>query len=315
LTINTDSSVIAAKELHKITDNQALDLVNKYLGLPESWSSSLIRYRLTADGQEDWKAEVGHWINTAKKFGYLEKLRNRINRAKQNGIPEEMECDPNDQLHTILHQELAQAMAVHYFVGTGWRFESWEPSRKTGEDIDFEMRSPSGDLVSVQAKGPDLPGRRANHQVVEGESDEVVLKALRKAKNQLPRPGKNPSMIILCPNRAWAMTTRPLESELYGNTHDRNGLVFLPRYETETGAFFSSEWEHVSAVAHLQLSRSGEAFYVCHVFINPNATEQVKLSPVDFACGRVLYLDGDTFHWKGGKPEFSTIPEGTKIID
>ena len=112
---------LAADEIHEILDEEALALVNEHFGDPETWDSTLMEYRMSAAFQEDWKAEVGHWLHTAKKHGFLEEFLSRsLPTVKQNGMANQKERDPNDPLHTLLHREISPVMVVHYLVGTGW---------------------------------------------------------------------------------------------------------------------------------------------------------------------------------------------------
>ncbi len=58
-----------------------------------------------------------------------------------------------------------------------------------------------------------------------------------------------------------------------------------------------------------------EYLYTCTVFINPRASAAARCHREWFRGARVNYLDGDVFRWEGGGPEFSTIPDGTALLD
>jgi hypothetical protein len=76
---------ILATALHVVSARDALDFVDTQLGLPSEWGSQLTKYRLASDFQSDWKAEVGQWLKTAERHGYLATLKARvIKMAKSN---------------------------------------------------------------------------------------------------------------------------------------------------------------------------------------------------------------------------------------
>jgi hypothetical protein len=308
---------VKAEEIQQITNKEAIAFADEHLGDASKWHSSPIKYRLEADFQKDWKSEVGHWLYTAKQYGFIDTfLKRLISRANQEGIKEELDRDPNDQLHTILFQDLAPAMAVHYFLGIGWEFIEWEPNSPTGTDIDIKLKSPSNKKVVCQVKGSDLPGRRTKkHRIINGENNQWVIKALDKAAKQLPKPAVNASMIIICPNRVWPMNVGPLVSSLYGTTQHNSdtNTTFLRR--EKTARFFTDEWTHIGAVTQLHLLRSVDVTgYGCRTLINPNAGDIAALTFRDYPRCRVLHLDGNKFRWQGVEPENSTFPNGTILI-
>jgi len=161
---------VGAKELHIVTDDEARSFVDDMLGRADEWCSPLISHRLTSKWQSDWKAEVGHWLKTAERHGFLPRLLRRVGRAKSGprgsathsndgssgqAVPV---CDANDPHHRILAHELAPAMTTHYLVGTGWAFVAWEPITGSKVDIDVELKAPDGTAVMLQVKAPDNLG-------------------------------------------------------------------------------------------------------------------------------------------------------------
>ena len=89
--------------------------------------------------------------------------------------------------------------------------------------------------------------------------------------------------------------------------------VTLPR--TRLGALFTEDWSHCGAVVLLDHLRSNEFFYACTVFLNPHAVEAARCVPEWFRGARVCRLDDKTLRWVGGIPPYSTIPDGTKLVD
>lgn len=308
--------VVDAEALHPIPAEAAIALVDECLGASSVWGSTLIKFRLQSESQSDWKIEVGCWLHTAKMLGYLPQILKRLDRAKQSDIAEEMERNPNDGLHRILHQELVPAMTAYFFISTGWEFVSWEPARGQGVDVDLELKTPNGKLVALQIKGPDQPGHVVGGRIIDGENDGHVLKSVEKAMQQLPRPAQTCSMIVVSPLRNWPMHNWPFAEMLYGRTlcyADRPG-VELPK--KNLGRFFEPNWAHVSAVTHLCLVRGMDRrHYSCVVFTNPRVDTAASFGPGDFQAGRVAYLEGDTFSWKNGAPDYVMFPEGTKLVD
>jgi small ligand-binding sensory domain FIST len=93
--------------------------------------------------------------------------------------------------------ELAPAMAVHYFAGTGWAFGAWEPTTKLG-DVDVELVAPSGQRVAVQVKAPDEPAGY----------DERVFAALEHGRQQL-EGAEQPAMLVVCAHRGYSLAAHP----------------------------------------------------------------------------------------------------------
>jgi hypothetical protein len=79
-------------------------LGDTHLGVPTEWSASaMLEYRLAADFQADWKAEVGHWLHAAKQFGFLEPmLRPLLGERDRRSRSENRDID--DPRHLKLHQ-------------------------------------------------------------------------------------------------------------------------------------------------------------------------------------------------------------------
>jgi len=197
----TPVSVAASTLHHRLSGAEALARVDALLGSSEEWRSPLIRYRLSSAWQANWKEEVGHWLDTAERHGFLEPLRHLILKRAKQDLDTGAEVDPNDVLHKILLSVLAEAMVTHYLVGTGWSFSRWQP-RVSGADVDVGLRAPSGAEALVQVKATDQPGRVVGGRVVDGERDEHVVASAEKAAGQLPRAGPEVKLVALCPNRS-----------------------------------------------------------------------------------------------------------------
>src|SRR5262245_23742386 len=108
--------------------DDAVALFDAELGSGMDWSSQLMQYRTTADFQKDWKAEVGNWLERERRLGFSADVRNHLVGMRKN--PGNRSAD--DPVHRAVHQWLAQAMVVHYFVGAGWQLHEWEPGGKAG---------------------------------------------------------------------------------------------------------------------------------------------------------------------------------------
>lgn len=305
---------MAASALHhRLSAAEALARVDALLGRPDEWHSPLIRYRLSSAWQADWKEEVGHWLDTAERHGFLEPLRHRILKRAKQDLDTGPDVDPNDILHTVLLCELAEAMVTHYLVGTGWSFSRWQP-RLPGADVDVALKTPLGTEAFVQVKSTDRPGRvAARGRVVDGERDEHVVASAEKAAGQLPRAGSEVNLVALCPNRSplstpWAC----LVSHLFGATVGGR-VVTLPR--GNLGRFWAPEWNHVAGVLVLEMPRpvSGDPLYSCVVLLNP--VSDVRASAEWFPHARVCVLEGDTFRWVRGDPGApNSLPDGTRLV-
>ncbi|HEX2880958.1 MAG TPA: hypothetical protein VHO25_15610 [Polyangiaceae bacterium] len=313
-------------ELHRITEAEALTLVDETLGSPEDWAASaLLQYRLSADFQADWKAEVGHWLHAAKAYGFLDQMiRPIMGERKRNYINQVRNL--HDRRHLKLHQHLASAMFCHYFAGLGWSFAGWETETGGSIDIDLALKSPSEALIELQIKAPDQPGIRENGKYVGGNSDSRVIKTLEHGVEQLPRPARSVAMVGLFAQRDFELSATPLclISHLYGSTVQvEAGDVLLA--QEYFGHFMTGQWNHVAGVVALDISRRSDlrwdkekvAFidsltYPCTVLLNPKADRPAD--PEWFPRARVLALEGDTFRWIHGEPRNHTIPTGTRVV-
>lgn len=289
------------------------------LGPPESWPSPLIRYRLEAGFQTDWKVELGQWLKAAEEYGFLDRILHDLKAQAQRPLSPSYQAhadsvDPNDKRHLKLHQYLAACRVTHYLTALGWTFGAFEPETGAGVDIDLSLQSPDGTLVEIQVKAPDQPGRRVNGRIVDGERDERVLTAIRKAAKQLRRPPTTPAVIAVCANRDWPLSwhIRCLVKLLVGSTAQVGSHVFIER--AQTGAFFKQDWDHISGVFCLDLARGPDvAKYICVALLNPNAVFSV--SAEWFPHARVSEFTGNEFRWLRGEPDASTLPEGTQLVE
>ncbi|MEP6866049.1 MAG: hypothetical protein ABJE66_35850, partial [Deltaproteobacteria bacterium] len=103
--------------LHLVSDEEALRIFDGLLGSGVAWASPLMQYRTTSTFQEDWKVEVGNWLERGRRLGYLDQLlRNLV--PQQQAAGQRDAGDPVHPVHRNVTQQLAQAMATHYFVGT-----------------------------------------------------------------------------------------------------------------------------------------------------------------------------------------------------
>lgn len=311
-----------AEQIAGIPRDEALALVDELLGRPEEWPSELVSYRLGSDFQSFWKAELGRWFNTASRHGYHEQITElAVKRARRP--TRSVGRDPNDRRYLDLVQTVAECMVDHYLTSTGWTFLRWnhqEPvpseasSPKQQYDSDLVLRVAETD-VSVQVKAPDQLGTVVNGRLYDGENDDRVLKAVHKARHQLPR--HRAGVIGVCDARRWSLASEPecLVVDLIGSVTGRDGGYFLDR----PGNFFTPEWTHVSAVLllHLTIGSGFEeaedaAVYGCTVLLNPRASMPLDASA--FPHASVLLLRGDTFSWIGGEPcGPHSIPGGTKF--
>jgi hypothetical protein len=308
------SPAINVEALARLPQGEALQYVDTVLGPPDSWPSALISYRLTSDFQAPWKAEVGQWLRAAADFGFLDRVRHELEKqarrpSKGDGV------DPNDDRHLKLHQHLAAARTVHYLTRTGWAFDAFEPETGGAVDVDISLKSPDGQRIEFQVKAPDQPGRVVARQIVDGEYDDRIVHAVKKAAGQLRRPARNPAMVVVCANRNWplAWDVGCLVRPLIGSTVQVGSRVFLER--GRAGAFFKDDWSHVSGVIILDVAWGiDEGKYLCVVLLNPNADFPAREEW--FPGARVAVLKGKTLEWARGEPgEAHTLPGGTAFVE
>lgn len=316
------SPSIHAHELHAVDDNAARAFVDDVFGSSDEWQPLLIKYRLAAAEQADWKAEVGHWLRTADRLGFLENvLKRALDRAK-SPPPEVVRpvLDANDPHHRVLAQELAPAMATHYFVGTGWAFDAWDPITGGGVDVDVSLHAPGGPRVLLQVKAPDQPGYVICHRRVDGEYDDRVLGQIAKGATQLPSSATEATLIVVSANRISSLAANPrcVVVDLIGSSLQEGSGIRIP--QANRGKFWRPEWKHVSGVVLLdylrgQTERGVDEFkYCCTVLPNPTADVQVEAEW--FPRARVCVLEGSTFRWVRGAPGIShTLPDGTRLTE
>lgn len=310
-----ERSGVPATELHRITPADALAMVDGLLGAPDSQLSGLMEYRLSSAWQSDWKVEVGQWLNTAQQLGFLNELWGRVVSRLGGASPIAVDIESNDERHLMLQSDLAPAMLVHYLTGLGWTFEAWEPRQEEHHhDVDVALVAPNGVRVLVQVKAPDKPGERANHQIINGESDRAVVASMLKAAAQLPTTGDAVKMIAISPRRVWPFTSQPgaVVSELFGSSIQYDRTVVLLR--SKLGRFQSPAWVHVAGVLLLDFVRPLERpNYQSIALINPWA--KPAADPHWFPRSRVCSIEGDEVRWRGGAPVHAFLPHGTRVVD
>jgi hypothetical protein len=305
---------LLASTMHVLSNDYARALVDQLLGPPDDWISELMRYRLSAEFQADFKAEWGHWLHTAGHHGFQEEVVKKVlDRAKPLGSEIR---DPNDKASLVLAQEMAPAMFAHYLCGTGWTFGGWEWEHNGGSvgDVDLRLGAPDGTTTWFQVKSSDQPGYVVNHRIAEGEYDDRIDAALDKAAKQLPKTETEAKFIALSANRSWPLSLTPqrLVADLIGSTATLDfGPTILPT--ARVGKFAAPEWRHVSGVIILDYVRGPSPTYGCVVLLNPWAT--VLGSAAWFPHGQVAVLEDERFRWVGGAPEDSTLPNGTRLMD
>ena len=297
------SPSVSAERLHSVPAHEALAFAEDSLGPPSSWPSPLVAYRLGSDFQADWKTEVGQWLKTAQRFGFLARVLHDVDQqARRRSRKHTADVDPNDPSHLKLHQHLAAARVVHYLTATGWGFVEYEPESGGPVDIDCALSEPGGVTVELQVKAPDEPG----------EHDERVVAAIDHAARQLRAPARGPAMIAVCANRDWSLAYRPgcVVSRVFGSTTQEDTGVFLDA--TNVGGFFTDAWKQVSGVVLLDLIRGELTLYTCTVLLNPNAAFPADASWFPFA--RVCVLEGEAFRWIRGAPEHHGLPDRTRFV-
>jgi hypothetical protein len=311
---------VPAADLHRISNTEALTEVRLLLGRADEQLSALLRYRFESEWQADWLAEVGHWLHTASRLGFIEPLWDRVVRRSLSRGDDPENVDPNDPRHRMLTSDLAPAKLVHYLAGAGWKFDAWEPPRLREDpdqhiDVDVSLIAPDGTPVDVQVKAPDRPGRRVNGRVVDGEEDDSVIAALDTGARQLPRMGPQAKMLAVCAQRDWPLILDPsavVGHVLGSSTQYEDDSFWLPR--PSLGRFSTPDWEHISAVLFLDMFRAATPSYGSIVVLNPWA--EVKAKTEWFPSGWVCFVDSnDIVRWLGGHPTDCSLREGTRIVD
>jgi hypothetical protein len=202
---------------------------------------------------------------------------------------------PNDKRHLALRQHVAPAMAVHYFVGTGWSFPEWEPENKDG-DVDYRLRAPSGERVAFQQKASDQPGGRSGGRIVDGEHDHRIIEALEHGARQLPKKSDHPQMLVMSAQRLWLLSGNPqcVIVSMLGSTTCYGGSGRVELLGRNLGRFYSPEWRHVGGIVLLDYVRAIDRFaYACTVLLNPWCDDAVRCDRTWFPHGRVAWLEDD----------------------
>jgi hypothetical protein len=290
-----------------------------------------MEYRLAAEFQADWKAEVGHWLHAAQSHGALERtlrpLLGERDRKKGNDSK-----DGNDRRHLKLHQHLSAPMVCHYLTGLGWTCLGFDTETGAKIDIDLALSAPDGTLVEFQVKASDQPGRLENGRYVDGNNDHRVVEALDHAVRQLPSPARSVAMVALFAQRSFSLAGDPscVRRRVFGRTEQTNEGVFISRadFDEKCGQFLKGNWNQVAGVVILDLSRTSDfvfgddkahvvdqTAYPCTVLLNPNAERPAN--PDWFPRGRVVVLEGDMFRWIRGEPwnPRHALPDGTTVVD
>lgn len=204
----------------------------------------------------------------------------------------------------------AQAMVVHYLVGTDWTLEAYEPAvtdlRRDGNraDVDLQMRPQVGPSVDIQVKAS------GTHGVHDRQADAQILAGVTNAFEQLPDPPLGPALIVVVAQRAWPLCgdTYVLEKMIGSTSGCEDRRVLL--HDDARGAFASAT--HVSGIVILDHRRGLEASdYGCAVLQNPWA--DYPLDPAWFPHARVLMCGDGVFTWLGGAPSATTFPTGTRF--
>lgn len=300
----TERVAIDVTRLHLVTPEEAMRIFDTLLGSGAAWSSPLMQYRTTSDFQADWKVEVGNWLERARRLGFLEQLLRNI-------VPHQLapgERAAGDAVHRNVTQQVAQAQATHYFVGTGWEFHAWEPavseSRSSGTraDVDLQLVAPTGQVIDLQVKAS---GRLGLH---DNEVDGHIQRGVRKAAAQLPVPAMGPALIVMLAQRDWPLSANidVIESFIGSTTGYPDGTVLL--HDHELGEF--SSWAHISGIVVLDYLRGlGNSYYGGVLFQNPWA--DAPADPAWFPHAQVLTCSDGIFTWLRGHPAATTFPSGT----
>ena len=297
---------IDTRGLHVASDDEARRAFEELLGRGDAWVSELMQYRTTSGWQDDWVVEVGNWLIRARQLGFLDRLLAPV-------LPQRAAAGSRaagDPVHRNVHQQLAQAMVVHYFVGTGWALRAFEPNVTdlrgdgTRADVDVQM-SPMGTttIVDMQVKGSGTLG------VEDREADAQILGGVAKAAAQLPDPPVGPALIVMVAQRGWP---------LYGDTHVLETLIGTSGYPDRRVLLHDQargqleSWTHISGLVILDHRRGLEdADYGCAVLQNPWA--EYPVDPAWFPHARVLTCVDGLFTWLRSAPSVTKFPTGTRF--
>ncbi len=294
---------IGVSALHLVPNDEAIRIFEEVIGSGGTWASPLMQYRTTSDFQADWKIEVGNWLERGRRLGYLDHLRRNV-IAQQQAVGQR---DAGDQVHRNVTQQLAQAMATHYLVGTGWAFHAWEPmvaeSRRSGirADVDLQLMA-SGVLVDFQVKASGTLGLHDN------QVDLHIQQGVRNASDQLPLPAMRPSLIVMSAQRGYWLSADigAIEAFVGGTTQYPDDTVLL--HDDSRGEF--QAWPHISGIVVLDHRRSVDGTdYGCVLVQNPWASHPVD--PAWFPRARCLCHSDGIFTWLRGHPSATTFPPGT----
>lgn len=298
---------IDARALRVLSDDDARTLFQEVLGAGSEWRSELMQYRTTSEWQDDWVVEVGNWLATARRLGFLESLLGRVRHIQRQ--PGRRSAD--DPVHRTLNQWLAHAETAYYFTGIGWSFEASEPNvgalrgDRAYADIDLQLRTPDGScVVDTQIKAS---GTQGNH---DAETDPHIRSGAMTALEQLPDPPLGPALVVICAQRGWWLSADiDVLEPLLGSTGTYpNGETLL--HDNRRGVLHQAT--HVSGLVALDLRRGADgADYGCTVVANPWA--DYPLDPGWFPHSRALIYESDEFRWLRGKPLASTYPDGTRM--
>lgn len=303
---DVEPAAIATEALHLVAPDEAVAIFDAAIGTGGAWASPLMQYRTTSDFQRDWKVEVGNWLERARSLGYLAHVqRNIVSRHQVTG-----KRDAGDDVHRGVIQQLAQAMATHYFVGTGWTLQAWEPNvtepRRNGTraDVDLQLRSQTGVVVDFQVKAS---GRLGLH---DNTVDPHIQQGVRNAADQLPIASSRPSLIVMAAQRDFPLSAdiQVIEGFIGDTAQYPDDTVLL--HDDHRGELFG--WRHVSGIIALDHLRGLEdSSYGCVLLQNPWADH-----PVDamwFPHARILTSASDQFTWLHPHP-YTTIPTGTRCF-
>ncbi|MBK8170530.1 MAG: hypothetical protein IPK60_09310 [Sandaracinaceae bacterium] len=302
--------------------------------------SPLLMYRTGAESQLDWMEELGRLRALAQHLGLDAQAREAFERACKLDLLT-VERDSNDQRQRNLHEGMAPFRVIRFLIARGWLFDAWPPpTGRRGDDVDLQLVAPNGTKVNVQVKASDRPGNVLQEPIPgttrfisnepipgttefvsrrrDGENDDHALVGIRKACFQLRASCDVVTLIVVCAQRDSPLSQAPqsVAAGLLGRTVQTATGVYLPR--DRWGVFLDErsrgEWEHVSAVVLLDFVRGVAcSAYACTTFANPHAKHSADAGW--FTPAQVLVVEDNTVRWRGGAPEGSGVPTGTRIVE